>query len=96
MYILISSFQRNQGRDIKIEVTPARLERGKYIFNRSRLWCHSTRDFSNFQVPKPGTEGMGGDKFDENLDYRVHLCSITPYGVGNWTDGELLGLSLKV
>nr|HMT12745.1 cytochrome C [Ignavibacteria bacterium] len=56
--------------DIKIEVTPARLERGKYIFNHAAgcIDCHSTRDFTKLSGPiKPGTEGMGGDKFDEEL-----------------------------
>ena len=81
--------------DIKIEVTPARIERGKYIFNHSAACvdCHSSRDFSKLSGPvKPGTEGMGGDKFDEELGLpgTFYARNITPYGVGNWTDGELV------
>ncbi len=81
--------------DIKIEVTPARIERGKYIFNHSAACvdCHSQRDFSKLSGPvKPGTEGMGGDKFDEEfgLPGTFYARNITPYGVGNWTDGELV------
>ena len=81
--------------DIMIEVTPARLERGKYIFNHAAacIDCHSTRDFSKLSGPvKPGTEGMGGEKFDEEMGLpgTFYSRNITPYGVGNWTDGELL------
>ena len=81
--------------EIKIEITPARLERGKYIFNHAAACvdCHSTRDFSKLSGPiKPGTEGMGGDKFDEELGLpgTFYARNITPYGVGTWTDGELL------
>lgn len=81
--------------EIKIEVTPARLERGKYIFHHAAgcVDCHSARDFSKLSGPvKPGTEGMGGDKFDEELGLpgTFYARNITPYGVGNWTDGELV------
>lgn len=84
-----------KAEDIKIEITPERLERGKYIFNHSAgcVDCHSTRDFSKLSGPvKPGTEGMGGEKFDEEfgLPGTFYSKNITPYGVGNWTDGELL------
>jgi mono/diheme cytochrome c family protein len=81
--------------DIKIEITPARLERGKYIFNHSAACvdCHSTRDFSKLSGPvKPGTEGMGGEKFDEEMGMpgTFYAKNITPYRIGNWTDGEVL------
>lgn len=81
--------------DIKIEVTPARLERGKYIFHHAAACvdCHSERDFSKLSGPiKPGTEGKGGDKFDEEfgLPGTFYARNITPYGIGDWTDGEVL------
>jgi mono/diheme cytochrome c family protein len=84
-----------KAEDIKIAITPERIEKGKYIFNHSAacIDCHSTRDFSKLSGPvKPGTEGMGGEKFDEQLGLpgTFYSRNITPYGVGNWTDGELL------
>ena len=70
--------------DIKIERTPERIERGKYIFNHvaACLDCHSERDFSKLSGPiKPGTEGMGGYKFDEEfgLPGTFYSRNITPY-----------------
>jgi mono/diheme cytochrome c family protein len=84
-----------KAEDIKIAITPERLERGKYIFHHAAACvdCHSTRDFSKLSGPvKPGTEGMGGDKFDEEMGLpgTFYARNITPYGVGTWTDGELL------
>jgi mono/diheme cytochrome c family protein len=81
--------------NIKIEATPTRLERGKYLFNSvtACVDCHSGRDFTKFSAPLvPGTEGMGGMVFDESLGLpgTFYARNITPYGVGNWTDGELL------
>lgn len=81
--------------DITIVPTPERLARGKYIFYNGAgcVDCHSERDFSKLSGPvKPGTEGQGGDKFDEEfgLPGTFYAKNITPYGLGNWSDGEIL------
>ena len=81
--------------DITIERTPERIERGKYIFYHAAACvdCHSERDFSLLSGPvKPGTEGQGGDKFGEEfgLPGDFYAKNITPYGIGSWTDGEIL------
>lgn len=81
--------------DIKIEPTPQRLERGEYLFNyvAACVDCHSERDFSKLSAPViPGTEGKGGMKFDEQLGLpgTFYANNITPYALGNWTDGEIL------
>jgi Cytochrome c len=80
--------------NLKVEVTPERVERGKYLANHVTVCmdCHSTRDWSKFSGPiTPGTEGRGGERFDESMGFPGEFYSrnITPYGVGNWTDGEL-------
>src|SRR5258706_5822463 len=80
--------------DMKIEPTPLRLERGKYLVNHvvGCIGCHSERNFGLFAGPiKPGTEGKGGEVFDESLGFPGSFTSknITPAGIGNWTDGEL-------
>ncbi len=79
---------------LKIDITPERVARGKYLANHVMVCidCHSTRDWSKFSGPiVPGTEGKGGDMFDENMGFpgTFYARNITPYGIGNWTDGEV-------
>jgi hypothetical protein len=81
--------------NIQIERTPERLERGKYIFNHvaACVDCHSERDFTKLSGPvKPGTEGKGGEKFDEDMGLpgTFYSKNITPYKLEGWTDGEIL------
>ena len=77
----------------KIEPTPDRLERGKYLAEHVNgcVACHSQRDWTKFSGPvKPGTIGGGGDAFDLGPAGVVYAKNITPAGIGTWTDGELL------
>lgn len=80
--------------DIKIEPTPERLERGKYLANSFAFCidCHSDRDVNKFGMPVvPGTEGKGGMDYGEGAGF-VPAANITPdkeTGLGNWTDGEI-------
>lgn len=81
--------------DVKIESTPERLERGNYLANHvvGCVGCHSDRDFGKFAGPvTPGSEGKGGEVFDESLGFPGNFTAknITPAGIGNWTDGELM------
>lgn len=51
--------------------------------------CHSQRDFTKFSGPiKPGTEGIGGELFDNGVGIPGELTSpnITPAALGAWTD----------
>jgi len=80
--------------DIKVEITPEQIERGKYLANHVMVCmdCHSTRDWSLFSAPPlAGTEGKGGDLFNQNLGFPGKYISsnITPYSLGDWTDGEI-------
>ncbi len=82
-------------RNIHIARTPARLARGKYLANHvvGCLVCHSKRDPNFFGMPiQPGTEGEGGQVFGVPDGFPGNFVSknITPYHLGNWTDGELL------
>jgi mono/diheme cytochrome c family protein len=81
--------------DIKIEYTKQRIERGKYLANNVTMCvdCHSKRDYSLFGAPMvPGTAGQGGELFGRALGFpgNYYAPNITPYGIGQWTDGELL------
>ncbi|MCK9408310.1 MAG: cytochrome c [Bacteroidetes bacterium] len=81
-----------------IESTPERLERGKYLAHHVAgcIDCHSTRDWTKFAGPIiPGTEGKGGDKFDEalaGLPGTIYAQNITPFYLKRYTDGELYRL----
>jgi mono/diheme cytochrome c family protein len=77
----------------KIESTPERMERGKYLAEHVSgcVACHSQRDWTKFSGPsKPETIGAGGDLFDLGPAGKVYAKNITPAAIGSWTDGELL------
>ncbi len=78
----------------KVEITPARLERGKYLAHHVSVCmdCHSIRDWSKFSGPlMPGTLGKGGHKFDEaTIPGVLYAKNITPSGISRYTDGELM------
>ncbi|MCW5895606.1 MAG: c-type cytochrome [Bacteroidetes bacterium] len=82
--------------DITVERTPERIERGKYLANHVTVCidCHATRDWGKFAGPIiPGTEGKGGEEFNEQVGGvpgSVFASNITPAGIPDYTDGELL------
>jgi mono/diheme cytochrome c family protein len=80
--------------EIKVEVTNARIERGKYLANHVTVCmdCHSTRDWSRFSGPlMQGPLGGGGELFDQKYGFPGSFISknITPYNLKEWSDGEL-------
>jgi cytochrome c553 len=88
-----------------VEVTPARLVRGEYLFNAvlGCPVCHSERDFSVFGAPpmqpfgggrvcaEPG-KPMPGIAEAGGLPGTICFRNITPHatGIGAWSDGEVL------
>jgi len=82
---------------MKITITDEKVERGRYLAYHVMMCadCHSVRDFSLFSgPPTPGTEFAGGEIFDHSMGFpgRFVSTNITPYGIGDWTDGELFRL----
>ena len=80
--------------DLKVELTPERLERGEYLarYSASCLDCHSLRDLSVYSMPIiPGKEGAGGFRFSHEMGFPgvIYTPNITPAGLGDWTDGEI-------
>lgn len=80
--------------DLKVEITPERVKRGEYLANHVMVCmdCHSQRDWSKFAgPPTPGTEGKGGEIFDEKVGFPgvFYSRNITPAGLKDWTDGEI-------
>jgi len=83
--------------EITIEYSPDRIERGAYLANHVTVCmdCHSKRDFSQFSgPPTPGTLGAGGDRFDHSMGLPgvFYARNITPFGISDYTDGELFRL----
>lgn len=79
--------------DYRIDATPERLARGKYLSDHVTgcTTCHSQRDWARFAGPvKPGTIGMGGQEFNLGPAGMLYSKNITPAAIGSWTDGELL------
>lgn len=80
--------------DVKVEIGPARLARGKYLFTLADCdGCHSQRDFTRFDGPVVESGRGMGFVFppDMGLPGIVAPRNITPdkeTGIGNWTDGE--------
>jgi len=87
----------NDAPYIEVEASAEKIERGKYLAYHVMMCadCHSQRDFSKFSAPPtPGTEFVGGDVFDQSMGFPGKFISsnITPYGIGEWTDGEVFRL----
>jgi hypothetical protein len=80
---------------VKVEITPARLARGKYLFHVvcDCVGCHSERDFTCFGGPVVAGGVGKGMVFPHELGLpgTVVAPNITPdkeTGIGNWSDGE--------
>lgn len=81
--------------EIKVELTPERIERGKYLANNVArcIDCHSKRDWSKFSGPViSGTEGQGGEIFDKQTGFPGTYIApnITPFNLKDWSDGEIM------
>jgi hypothetical protein len=80
--------------DITVSSDPEVIERGRYLAMHVAVCmdCHSTRNWDYYSGPiVPGTLGRGGERFDEESGLPGVILSknITPYNLGDWSDGEL-------
>jgi len=81
----------------KIEATPERLARGRYLVHHVSLCidCHSEHTLAYALPLKPGREGVGGFIWDAKIGFPGTLAAanLTPdpqTGLGTWTDGEII------
>src|ERR1700761_8392225 len=94
-YITLALPNVGKPEDIKVEITPQRLARGKYLtLSVSQcLDCHSAHDDSKFSGPLLDTVhlGGGGQVFGANIGFPGNLiaANLTPYNLKSWTDGEI-------
>src|ERR1700761_3609869 len=94
-YITLALPNVGKPENIKVEITPKRLERGKYLVNHVVLCidCHSKRNWAKFGGPIDSASlGGGGEVFDKRVGFpgTVNVPNITPFNIGTWTDGELM------
>ncbi|MFQ5752733.1 MAG: cytochrome C [bacterium] len=78
-----------------VEATTERIARGEYLANHVTVCmdCHATHDWRFFSAPPvPGTEGMGGDLYGEEMGIpgSIYPGNLTPAGLGDWSDGEIM------
>lgn len=93
-YITLALPNVGEAENIKIEATPQRIARGKYLALHVSvcLDCHSPHDETKFGLPVDSTHlGAGGMKFDKAVGFpgNVVVSNITPFKLKEWTDGEL-------
>jgi mono/diheme cytochrome c family protein len=92
---LFLTIKPTKAEDIKIEITPERLQRGKYLAENvaACMHCHSKTDETKLAKPIiSGSEGSGGELFGHKIGFPGELYSknITPYALKDWTDGEIV------
>ena len=93
-YVKIALPNVGPAAEVKINNSPERIERGKYLANHVTVCmdCHSTRDWTKYSGPLvPGTLGKGGERFDQSFGFPGCYLSrnITPKGISRYSDGEL-------
>src|SRR5687768_4325213 len=90
---LYAAYPNVELTEYRIEATPERLARGKYLSDHVTgcTTCHAQRDWSRFAGPAmPETIGAGGDEFSLGPAGRLYAKNITPAAIGSWTDAEVL------
>lgn len=97
LFVTLHAPARRPTGDLRVEVTPERLERGRYLFEHlaACVACHTERDVSTRNHSFIGPKAAGGECFTREMGFPGHVCApnITPdadTGVGAWTDDELL------
>lgn len=88
-YLYFRQPERRPPSSIKVDMSQARIERGKYIYTLGDCdGCHSEHDWTRADAPVI-RRGSGQTIPDPELT--VYVPNITPdveTGIGGWTDGE--------
>jgi mono/diheme cytochrome c family protein len=91
-YLMLAYPKVPAAPDIKLDSSPQRLARGKYLAHHvvGCATCHSQRDWTKFSGPIiESTLGAGGQEFDLGPAGVIYSKNITPAAIGSWSDGEL-------
>lgn len=93
-YALVHKPAQRELTDLRIEATPQRLERGRYLVEHVTvcLYCHTLRDFSRPTLPPTEPLGAGGTctEATPGLVCVPNITSDAETGIGAWTDDEIL------
>lgn len=81
--------------NVTVVSTPERIARGEYLARHVTqcVDCHAVRDYTKYAGPiVEGTLGRGGENFGiaGTAVRTLYSRNITPAGIGDWTDGELI------
>jgi mono/diheme cytochrome c family protein len=92
VYLFTAYPRTAQALSLEVPRAPERIARGAYLARHvaACMDCHGERDWSRYSAPQMrDREGHGGMAF--NLDIgTLYAPNITPAGIGEWTDGEVL------
>lgn len=81
----------SESLDIQVEITPERVEAGRYLADNVMLCnhCHSEVDWDYYggYIPEE-TLGGGGESFNEWFGV-VYGTNVTPAALSDWTDSEI-------
>jgi len=81
--------------DMKVELTPARLERGAYLVRNVAdcAGCHSPRSLDRYGFPADETRAFTGgfelSKILSDIPGDITTPNLTPVHLGSWSDGEI-------
>lgn len=78
--------------ELVVDRSAESVERGRYLFHHAARCasCHSRRDWTRYSAPvKEGTVGGGGEVLGAP-EAPVIASNLTPFALGEWTDGEIL------
>jgi mono/diheme cytochrome c family protein len=84
-----------EAEDITVDVTPERIVRGEYLSHHVMACfdCHSKRQTDVYSFPTDNDYlGGGAVAFDKKLGINVgsfYPANLTPFNLGDWTDGEI-------
>jgi mono/diheme cytochrome c family protein len=94
-YLLLAGPKMRPASQMKVEATPERLERGKYLFEKvcDCQGCHSPHDMTKFGMPVVPDKVGSGYEFPPELGLpgkvvAPNITSDPETGIGQWTDGE--------
>lgn len=90
-YVLLAYPPEVPVPDVHVDGTEEQVERGRYLVQHVAMCldCHSRRDWSLYSGPVvAGSEGGGGPV--EFFGPVANSANITPFALGDWSDGEVV------
>lgn len=95
LYLKFALPSISEAEELQVSTATANIEHGSYLAHHVMICmdCHSERDWTKFSGPLiESSLGKGGEVFDQKMGFPGSYVAknITPYHLGDWTDGEIL------